>query len=400
MEKRSAPRDIIHLDMDAFYASVEVLDSPDLRGKPVIVGGSERRGVVCAASYEARKFGVHSAQPTAMAKRLCPHGVFLPVRMDRYKEASDRIFEVFHRYTPLVEALSIDEAFLDVTGSVRLFGTPAEIAARIRSAVRGETGLTVSAGVASSKLVAKIASDLNKPDGMTIVPPGTEREFLDPLPVGRLWGVGKVTQEALGKLGVRTIGDLSRLPAEALARRFGQHGIQLHLLSQGIDGREVEPEREQKSIGREDTYAEDLVDPEEIRRELLSLATRVAARLRRHGFKGKTITLKVKYHDFTLVTRDVTLPFATDDGGEVYRNVLPLLGKTEAGKRPVRLLGISISHFAAEAPAAQLSLFGAPIRASSEKKARLNAAVDRIAEKFGEKGIIPGTLRKPPPDEN
>ncbi|MBI5420534.1 MAG: DNA polymerase IV [Deltaproteobacteria bacterium] len=374
--------------MDAFYASVEALDHPELRGKPVIVGGSARRGVVCAASYEARKFGVHSAQPMATAMRLCPHGVFLPVRMERYKEASDRIFEIFHRFTPLVEALGIDEAFLDVTGSTRLFGPPGEIAEKIRSAVRGETGLTVSAGVAGNKLVAKIASDLHKPNGLTVVPRGKEKEFLEPLPVGKLWGVGKVTQEALKELGVRTIGDLSRVPVEVLARKFGQHGILLHQLSHGVDDREVAPEREQKSIGREDTYDEDIVDMEVLKRELLSLATRVAARMRRHGFKGRTITLKVKYGDFTLITRDVTLNYATDDGGEIYRNALPLLAKTEAGKRPVRLLGLSLSHFVVPEEGAQLSLFAGP----PEKKEKLNRAVDRIAEKFGRQGIRPAAL--------
>jgi DNA polymerase-4 len=398
--------------MDAFYASVEMLDNPALKGKPVIVGGSERRGVVCAASYEARKFGVHSAQPTATAMRLCPHGIFLPVRMERYKEASDRVFEIFRRFTPLVEALSIDEAFLDVTASVRLFGTPGEIAKKIKDAVRNETGLTVSAGVAASKFVAKIASDLRKPDGLTIVSRGKEREFLAPLPVGKLWGVGKVTQAALHRMGVETIGDLSRIPAEALARAFGKHGVLLHELSLGIDEREVVPEREAKSMGREETYPEDLSDRESIRTELLSLATRVAERLRSEGVKGKTVTLKVKYHDFTLVTRAVTLDRFTDDGGEIYRSVLALLPKTEAGKRPIRLLGISVSHLteSGEAPAPgepeQLPLFGkspgerstkatgksANPAVSPEKKEKLNRAVDRIREKFGKKGIRPAAL--------
>ena len=206
----NAPRrkEIIHLDLDAFYASVETLDNPDLAGRPVIVGGGEKRGVVSAASYEARRFGVHSAQPMATARRLCPHGVFLPVRMGRYKEMSDRVFGIFHRFSPLVEALSIDEAFLDVTGTDRLFGGAVEIARKIKAAVAAETGLTVSAGVAASKFVAKIASDMNKPDGLTVVPPGKEKEFLTPLPVGKLWGVGKVTEEALNRMGVRTIGDL------------------------------------------------------------------------------------------------------------------------------------------------------------------------------------------------
>lgn len=401
MGKETPRREIIHLDMDAFYAAVEVMDNPELRGKPVIVGGSARRGVVTAASYEARKFGVHSAQPVARAMRLCPHGVFLPVRMERYKEISDRIFEVFHRFTPIVEGLSIDEAFLDVTGSTRLFGPPADIAARIKAAVRGETGLTVSAGVASCKLVGKIASDMNKPDGLTVVPHGREREFLEPLPVGKLWGVGKVTGEALASLGVRTIGDLSRLPVELLAKRFGQHGVALHRLSQGIDDREVTPDREIRSMGREETFDEDIADLEELRKELLSLSTRVAARMRRHGLKGRTVALKVKYPDFRLVTREVTLNLATDDGGEIYRHARSLLERTEAGKRPVRLLGIYLSQFASAeraGEAAQMSLFGgrpaqaAPGTPSPERVDRLNRAVDRIHGRFGRRGVVPGTL--------
>jgi DNA polymerase IV len=405
-------REIIHLDMDAFYSSVEALDNPTLQGKPVIVGGGERRGVVCAASYEARMFGVHSAQPTSTAKRLCPHGIFLPVRMERYQEMSDRIFGIFHRYTPLVEALSIDEAFLDVTASARLFGTSAEIAKEIKAAVRKETGLTVSAGVAATKFVSKIASDLRKPDGLTVVPRGKEKEFLSPLPVGKLWGVGKVTQAALHRMGVETIGDLSRIAVETLARKFGKHGVLLHELSLGIDDREVVPEREAKSIGREDTYPEDLVSMEGIRKELLSLATRVAERMRSHGVKGRTATLKVKYNDFTLITRAATLDPATDDGGEIYRCAVALLPKTEAGKRPIRLLGISLSNLSGgetEMPSGkseQLPLFGKPPGSresrtarqgfpppgSREKQEKLHHAMDRIRQKFGKKGIRPAAL--------
>jgi DNA polymerase-4 len=406
-------RCIVHLDMDAFYASVEVLDDPSLKGLPVVVGGSERRGVVCAGSYEARAFGVRSAQPVATARRLCPQGIFLPVRMERYREISERVFGIFRRFTPLVEELSIDEAFLDVTASVRLFGSPESIARKIRAAVRKETGLTVSAGVAGSKLVAKIASDLGKPDGLTVVPRGKDREFLAPLPVGRLWGVGEVTRKALEAMGVRTIGDVGRLPKEALERKFGRNGLALHRLSLGIDDRDVETEREAKSIGREETYPEDLLDGETIRRELLSLSVRVASRMRRHGIKGKTVTLKVKYHDFTLVTRAVTLEAPTDDGGDIHGCAMKLLAKTEGGRRPVRLLGISLSGLggegtsnAAEKPF-QLPLFGPPsgrrppVRGGMPfprpvvdpaKKEKLNKAVDRIREKYGDDLILPASL--------
>lgn len=406
------PRHIIHLDLDAFYASVETLDDPSLKGKPVIVGGKERRGVVCAASYEARKFGVHSAQPTATARRLCPNGIFLPLRMDRYKEMSERVFDIYRRFTPLVEALSIDEAFLDVTDSVRLFGPPPDIAKKIRTSVREETGLTVSAGVASNKLVAKIASDMKKPDGLTVVLHGKEKEFLAPLPVEKLWGVGKVTRDAFHEMGVRTIGDLSSVSGETLARKFGKHGVHLHLLARGIDDREVECGSEAKSVGHEETFPEDLADAGVMKKELLSLASRVASRLRRHGMKGKTVTLKVKYADFTLVTRAATLRCPTDDEKAIYESVVPLLSKTEAGRRPVRLLGISLSRLSGEeeesaaGPAGQLSLFGGiepggkvapgihPARPapSPEKRENLNRAVDRIREKFGRKGIRPADL--------
>lgn len=404
MASDPSARRIIHCDMDAFYASVEVLDDPSLAGKPVIVGGSERRGVVAAASYEARRFGIHSAMSIAAAKRLCPGGVFLPVRMARYREVSDRIFGIFRRFSPLVEPVSIDEAFLDVTASVRLFGPPEAIAKAIRAAVRGETGLTVSAGVAPSKLVAKIASDLGKPDGLTVVPPGKAREFLDPLPVGKLWGVGTVTQETLRRMGVTTIGELSRVSPQSLKARLGESGLHLHRLANGVDDREVETEREAQSIGHEDTYGEDIRDAAAIRKELLGLADRVAARLRRHGVKGRTVTLKVKYADFTLITRAVTLSRPTDDDGEIHRSVIPLLAKTEAGRRPVRLLGISVSRLAAdeEAPERtwdQMPLFGGkarrdtggalPARVAKDqvRAAKLNDAVDRIRERFGRKGI-------------
>ncbi len=409
MTRDTSAREIVHCDMDAFYASVEVLDDPGLAGKPVIVGGGERRGVVAAASYEARRYGVHSAMPTATAKRLCPGGVFLPVRMSRYRDVSDGIFGIFRRFTPLVEPVSIDEAFLDVTASVRLFGAPEAIARAIRAAVRKETGLTVSAGVAPSKLVAKIASDLRKPDGLTVVPRGKVGEFLAPLPVGRLWGVGTVTGEALRAMGVATIGELSRVPPKILEARFGESGFHLHLLANGIDDREVETEREAKSIGHEDTYDADIRDPAAIRKEILGLADRVAARLRRHGVKGWTVTLKVKYADFTLITRAVTLLRTTDDGGEIYRSVIPLLAKTEAGRRPVRLLGISVSRLAAEEGARvetwdQMPLFGGRSRGGTgeappagpakdpARVAKLNEAVDRIREKFGKKGVRPATL--------
>jgi DNA polymerase-4 len=375
--------------MDAFYPAVEVLDNPELKGKPVIVGGSRKRGVVSSASYEARRYGVHSAQPTATAARLCPNGIFLPVRMSRYKEISDQIFEIFRRFTPLVEPLSIDEAFLDVTGSVRLFGNPVDIARRVKETVFKETGLTVSAGVAPSKFVAKIASDMHKPDGLTVVHPDRVREFLDPLPIHRMWGAGKVTQAALAQLNIRTFRDLNRVPVGVLEERFGKHGIKMHLLSLGIDDREVVPEQDGKSIGAEETFEEDLNALEPARKELLALAHRVARRMRREKIAGRTVTLKVKYGDFTLITRSATLPEPTDDAPEIYAAACTLLNKTAAGRRPVRLLGISLSHLRPDSDN-QLPLFRRNQR--SPRKGRLNTALDSIQERFGERGIRPGTL--------
>ena len=383
-------RSIIHLDMDAFYASVEQLDNPELKGKPVIVGGSSMRGVVSAASYEARKYKIHSAMPIAQAMKLCPHGVFLPVRMKRYKEVSSKIFAIFHKYTPLVEPLSLDEAFLDVTGSEKLFGTAEEIARQIRKEVFEETGLTISAGVACSKLVAKIASDLNKPDGLTIAPAGKEAEFLAPLPISRLWGVGKKTREALGTLGVKTIGDLAALPYELLEKKYGKHGRSLHNASLGLDVRNVETGHDTKSVGHEFTFDTDLVELETIQRELLELAGMVAKRLRRYGLQGRTITLKVKYYDFRQITRSLTINQPTADSKEIFTEVLQLLQKTAVGQEPIRLLGISVSGLKLERGYRQQNLFQGLQRC--EKRREINKALDEIQEKFGATAIIPGRL--------
>jgi DNA polymerase-4 len=381
---------IIHLDMDAFYAAVEVLDDPDLLGKPVIVGGSKERGVVSSASYEARTFGVHSAQPVATAMRLCPQGIFRPVRMWRYQEISRQIFEIFKRFSPLVEPLSLDEAFVDVTGSTRLFGPPEEIARKIKEQVVAETGLTASAGVAPTKFIAKIASDIQKPDGLTIVPEGKVKEFLGPLPIEKLWGVGERTRKTLAHLGVESIGDLGCVPLELLERKLGKHGLHLSLLAKGVDEREVETERQVKSIGHEETYREDILDMAMARRVLLSLATKVAKRLRGHGFVGKTVTLKVKYHDFVQITRSITLQEPTDDGREIFQSCCDLLSKTEVSTRPVRLFGISLSQLEIADKEGQLALFEQGKEAPKRK--RLNRALDTISDKYGDEAIVPATL--------
>ncbi len=390
MDKLRPPKQIIHLDMDAFYPSVEALDNPELRGKPVIVGGSKERGVASSASYEARKFGVHSAQPMAAAMQLCPNGSVVPVRMARYQEVSEQVFEIFHIFTPLVEPLSIDEAFLDVTGSSRLFGSPIEIAKKIKQKIVEKTGLTISAGVATSKFVAKVASDMEKPDGLTIVARDKVREFLDPLPIKKMWGAGKVTQKALARIGIHTFKDLRLASVEVLEKEFGKHGRHMHQLSLGIDPRDVVTLHDIKSIGHEDTYSKDILDLEPAKRELLSLANRVARRMRRKGLEGKTITLKVKYSDFKLITRSVTLHHYTNDSADMFSNVCSLLEKTAVGKRSVRLLGISLSNLADTDSGRQLSLFhqGEP----HQKRKELNKTADSIFEKFGNRGIRPGSL--------
>jgi DNA polymerase-4 len=392
MDKQGQSRQIIHLDMDAFYPSVEMLDNPSLKGKPVIVGGSEERGVVASASYEARKFGVHSAQPISKAKRLCLDGIFLPVRMSRYQEISEQAFEIFHRFTPLVEPLSIDEAFLDVTGSIRLFGPPENIAKQIKQIILEETGLTISAGVAPSKFVAKIASDIDKPDGLTVVYPDGVRDFLDPLLIKKMWGVGKVTQRLLSRLNIHTFKDLRQTPVKVLEKKFGKQGAKIHLLAMGIDEREVIPEHDVKSIGHEETFLQDIVSLDVAQKELLALGNKVARRMRHKGLKGKTITLKVKYFDFVQVTRSATLPNFTDDGSEIYSVACRLLKKTEVTKKPIRLLGVSLSQLGYLGSGTQLSLFDQD--QSSQKRRSMNIVLDSLYEKYGDKSVVPGTLLK------
>jgi len=392
MDKQGQSKHIIHLDMDAFYPSVEVLDNPALKGKPVIVGGSKERGVVSSASYEARKFGIHSAQPIAKAKRLCPGGIFWSVRMSRYQEISKQVFKIFHRFTPLVEPISIDEAFLDVTDSIRLFGQPENIAKKIKQIILTETGLTISAGVAPSKFVAKIASDIDKPDSLTVVHPDDVRDFLDPLPVKKMWGVGKVSQRLLSRLNIHNFRDLRQTPVKVLEKKFGKHGVKIHLLAMGVDERDVIPDHDVKSIGHEQTFLQDIISLDTVQKELLALGSKVARRMRQKGLKGKTITLKVKYSDFVQITRSVTLPKSIDDGSEIYSVACRLLKKTRVTKKPVRLLGISLSQLSCLGTGTQLSLFDQD--RSSQERQRLNTVLDSLYEKYGDKSVVPGTLLK------
>jgi DNA polymerase-4 len=391
-------RTIVHMDLDAFFASVEQLDRPELRGRPVIVGGVSGRGVVCAASYEARRFGVRSAMPTARALRLCPDGVFLPPRFHRYSELSDRVFAIFRRYTPLVEGLSLDEAFLDVTASRALHGVGADIARAIKRSVRAECGLAVSAGIAEVKFAAKIATDVGKPDGLVEVPPGGTATFLAPLPIGRLWGVGPVTERALRRIGAITIGDLARLPGAAVAAAVGESAaLHLKALAVGDDPREVTPEEEAKSVGAEDTFSEDLTGREPLSRELLSQAVRVGRRMRAAGVEGDVVTLKVKYADFTLVTRRTTLALPTDDDRTLFLAARGQLDRVDLD-RPVRLTGISVSGLveagAIASPEGQLGLFAVapPEDPEARRRRALNAAVDTLRDRFGDAAVGPADL--------
>jgi len=383
-------RAILHLDLDAFYASVEQLDEPALRGRPVVVAGPSARGVVCAASYEARRFGVRSAMPTVRARRLCPEGVFVSPRFPRYEELSGRVFAMYREYTPLVEPLSLDEAFLDVTASEALYGGGRAVAEALRQRVKAEVGLTVSAGVAEVKLAAKIASDLGKPDGLVEVPAGGTREFLSPLPVSRLWGVGKVTEAALAKLGVHRIGQLAAAPEALVAAALGS-GAARHLvaLARGDDPREVVPDEPSRSVGAEETFEADLTGRAALLPHLLAQAERTARRLREAGLRGRTVTLKVKYSDFTLVTRRCTLAAATDDGAAVFAAAREQLERVELD-RPVRLIGVSVSGF--EARAEQLGLFEQRPAADAARRAAVNAAVDAVNRRFGREAIRPATL--------
>jgi DNA polymerase-4 len=397
----AAPRTILHLDLDAFYASVEQLDDPSLRGRPVIVGGTARRGVVCAASYEARKFGVHSAMPTARAHRLCPEGVFLPPRFDRYSDLSLRVFDIYRGYTPLVEPLSLDEAFLDVTASRALRGTGRDIATAIKREVRARCGLAVSAGIAEVKLAAKIATDLGKPDGLVEVPPGGVRAFLAPLPVGRLWGVGEVTEQALKRIGVTTIGHLTTTPENAVAAAVGVNAAHhLRALALGDDPREVVPGEAARSVGSEETFDEDVTERVVLERALLEHAIRVGRRLRASGQAGRVVTVKITYASFTQVTRRVTLPAPTDDDRAIYQAACAQLDRVEVG-RAVRLAGVSVSGFQGEEKAGQLDLFGAaspaaPAPAGDPRRRALNAAVDALAARFGENAVRPADLEDRP----
>jgi DNA polymerase-4 len=404
------PRTILHADMDAFYASVEQRDRPELRGRPIVVGGAGPRGVVAAASYEAREFGIRSAMPSVEAKRRCPEVVFVGGDMKRYAAESRRIFEIFRRYSPSVEGLSLDEAFLDLTGSERLLGPPAEVGERLRREVRERTSLPVSVGIGPVKMVAKIASGAAKPDGLLEVRPEDVRAFLDPLSVRSIWGVGPVAGEKLAAMGFHTIGDLARADAASLRERLGGWGEEIGRLARGEDLREVEPHREAVSISEENTFERDVSDRGLLEATILTHAEAVARRLRRQGLRARTVVLKWRLarrtkegpRGYPVRTRQRTLGEATDDGDVIARVARSLLG--DALVEPVRLLGVGVSGLVdPTASATQLGLFDAvdddgtggdheaevasataTPSASAPRRRRLNRALDRLADRFGD----------------
>jgi DNA polymerase IV len=377
---------ILHVDIDAFYASVEVLKDPSLAGKPVVVGHDGPRGVVASASYEARRFGIRSAMPSVRAKRLCPDAIFLPSDFDAYRAHSNRFREILLSYTPLVEPLSLDEAFLDVGGATSLFGDPAAIAAKIRADVEREVGVICSVGVAPTKFLAKLASDLCKPDGMLVVPHDGVRAFLDPLPVGRLWGVGEKTGELLGRLGIRTVGELAATPEAILTRVLGdQGGGHLRTLAHGHDDRVVVPYEAPKSVSHEETFQHDLDADQDVLRELLALSGRVASRLRADGYRARTAVLKARLANFTTLTRSRTLPDATDVGADLYHVVGELYRALPGERRRIRLLGVQASGLI-PAGAEQLAML------HPERWGDVERAIDRIEGRFGRGAAMPASL--------
>lgn len=389
MDYQQKKRQIIHVDMDAFYAAVEQRDNPDLRGKPVVVGGNPNsRGVASTCSYEARKYGIRSAMPLAEAKRRCPHAVFLPVDMPKYQEVSSQIHKIFEDYTPLIEPLSLDEAFLDVTDSIRLFGSGQKIAREIKLRIKEELQLTASVGLAPNKFLAKLASDIRKPDGFVIL---TEQDidiFLEPLPVERIWGVGPKTAEQLHELNIKIIKDLKKLGEDYLSDLFGSTGSRLYELARGIDDRPVEPDTEAKSIGREITFSEDIREHEILKTYILDLAVDVGRKLRSKLLKARTVTLKVRYSNFKTISRSKTLSNYIDLDQDITKHAWLLFDELNLNQA-VRLIGVSLHNMSGEMR--QLNLFDVE---SNRNHEILTRTVDILKDRFGEDSITLARLLK------
>jgi DNA polymerase-4 len=391
---------ILHVDMDEFYAAVEVRDDPRLAGRPVCVGGgAHQRGVIASASYAARKFGVRSALPTAMALALCPDLVLVPPDFERYTRESRRIMEIFRSYTPLVEPLSLDEAFLDVAGCERLFGDAVEIGRAIKREILRETGLVASVGVAPTKFLAKLASDLDKPDGFRVIRPEEVRGLLDPMPVSAIFGVGPRTAKRLEALGVHTVGDLAARPRDEVLARFGASGAWIHELAHGIDPRRVNPRREEKSYSVERTFERDLVDRDALLVKLLEFCEELGERLRDRGLRGRTISIKARYGDFRTVTRSFTLDFPTNLGPRLYAAARGLFARTPPGA--LRLLGVQVSGLEDVRAPLQGELFGgagqrAMPEPGTERLERATASVDKLRKKFGDRTVMPASLLAAP----
>ena len=393
---------ILHIDMDAFYASVEIRDNPKLRGLPVVVGGSPQgRGVISAASYEARKFGIFSAMPSSQAVRLCPDVVFVKTRMDHYAKISKQIREIFFRFTSLVEPLALDEAFLDVSGCEKLFGDGPKIAGLIKDAIQDELGLTASAGVAPNKFLAKLASDLDKPDGLVVVPADDIEGFLNPLPIERVWGVGKQTLKKFHRLNVKTIEQLRQLDRTTMQQFFGINSEHFWRLSRGLDTRPVVPDRIAKSVSHETTFSHDLTDREPLRGWLLELTQQVGRRLRRYDIRGRTVQIKIRFSDFRTITRSLSLGEPSSSSEELEAAVEELFERVEIVDG-IRLVGMGVSNLTSS-PVAQQMLFDNEQRS---RNARLDAMQDQLKDRFGHDAIRRGTSvehdisRRPDPRVN
>ncbi len=382
---------IFHVDLDAFFAAVEQRDDPKLRGKPVVVGadpkGGAGRGVVSTCSYEARKFGIHSAMPVSKAYQLCPQAIFVPPNFKKYSEASRSVFKIFYDFTPHIEGISIDEAFLDVTTSSHLFGGAVSAAKRLKEQVRQSVGLTASVGIAPVKFVAKIASDLSKPDGLLEIIEGQVVEFLKPLKIERLWGVGPKTAEVLHSRGIQTVGELAQIPLEDLRKHFGESGEHLYHLAHGKDDRDVVEETDIKSVSHEHTFERDTGNIEEILGVMLSLSEQVSRRLRKYSLKGRTITVKIRLHGFQTYTRAQTLAERTNFTDVIFGTAKETLQKFFKSGMKVRLIGVKVNNF--EDDYIQESLFSAP---DNERREKIHSAVDVIKTKFGEDAIVRGKV--------